>query len=240
MSLHDPYLMEALKIQVQILSAPQARDAIHATLHYQLAWRVQNYDRDLSLPGGQHSLFLDIDATNGTTHCAQIPRQITKKELVKVLPDAWVTKYEKLRVHPQHLFFDEPNLTKPKNDILCHFPHKRPNQIVFPIHMHQSHINIPEDKDAHTISWFLSGFKCEHDWIRQFNQDGRGVQWFSFPFTGHTPWNIECDCKGCQEGDLDDADRSKSWKKCGNSKKEFKRRFDDGDPTIGSLSHPGK
>ncbi|KAH0781398.1 hypothetical protein KY290_000996 [Solanum tuberosum] len=55
----------------------------------------------------------------------------------------------------------------------------------------------------------------------------------------HTPWNIDCDCKGCQEGDLDDADKSKSGKKCENSEKEFKRRFDGGDPTIGSLSRPG-
>ncbi|KAH0652687.1 hypothetical protein KY289_030365 [Solanum tuberosum] len=135
MSLHDPYLTEALKIQVQIIGAPQARDAIQANLHYLLAWRVQNAAMDLSLPAGQHSLFLNIDATNGTTQCTQIPRKIPRKELVKVLPDAWVTKYEKLRVHPQHLFFDEPNLTMPKNDILSQFPHKRPNQIFFPIHM---------------------------------------------------------------------------------------------------------
>ncbi|KAK4721521.1 hypothetical protein R3W88_011754 [Solanum pinnatisectum] len=91
MSLHDPYLTEALKIQVQLLGAPQARDSIHATLHYQLAWRVQNYDKDLSLPSGQHSLFLNIDSTNGTTQCTQIPRKIPRKELVKVLPNAWVT-----------------------------------------------------------------------------------------------------------------------------------------------------
>ncbi|WMV46268.1 hypothetical protein MTR67_039653, partial [Solanum verrucosum] len=184
MSLHDPYLTEVLKIQVQILGAPKTRDAIQATLHYNLAWRVQNYDRDLSLLGGQNSLFLNIDATNGTTQCTQIPSKILRKELVNDLPNAWVTKYEKLRVHPQHLFFDEPNLTIPKNDILSHSPHKRPNQIVLTIHMQQSQIDIPKDKDPYIISWFLSGFKCEHDLIRQFDQDGRGVQWFTFPFTG--------------------------------------------------------
>ncbi|KAH0750734.1 hypothetical protein KY290_029966 [Solanum tuberosum] len=172
--------------------------------------------------------------------CTQIPRHISREELVKVLPDAWVKKYEKLRVHPQNLFFDEPDLTMPKHDIRSHFPHKRPNQIVFPIHIHQSHINILEDKDAHTISWFLSGFKCDHDWIRQFDQDGRGVQWFTCPFTRHTPCNIDCECKGCQEGDLDDVDRSNIGKKCRNYEKEFKRIFDYGDPTIGSLSRPGK
>ncbi|WMV33047.1 hypothetical protein MTR67_026432 [Solanum verrucosum] len=240
MYLHDPYLTKALKIQVQILGASQGRDAIQATINYQLAWRVQNHDRDLSLPGGQKSLFLNIDATNGTTQCTQIPRQIPRKELVIVLHDAWVTKYEKLRVHPQHLFFDETNLNLSKNDLLSHFPNKMPNQIVFHIHMHQCHINIPEDTDAHTVFWFLSSFKCEHDWTRQFNQDGCGVQWFNCPFTGHSPWNIDCDCKGCQKDDLDKADRKKSRLMCENSKNEFKTRYDDGDPTIGSLSQPSK
>ncbi|KAH0729901.1 hypothetical protein KY289_001089 [Solanum tuberosum] len=67
MYLQDPYLTEALKIHVQILGAPGARDAIQATLHYQLACRVQNHAMDLSLPGGQNALFQNIDATNGTT-----------------------------------------------------------------------------------------------------------------------------------------------------------------------------
>ncbi|WMV58588.1 hypothetical protein MTR67_051973 [Solanum verrucosum] len=88
---------------VQILGAPKARDAIYATLHYQLAWKVQNHAMDLSLPSGQDALFLNVDATNGTTQCTQIPRQISREELVKVLPDSWVTNYEKLRDHPQPL-----------------------------------------------------------------------------------------------------------------------------------------
>ncbi|WMV29547.1 hypothetical protein MTR67_022932 [Solanum verrucosum] len=171
MSLQNPYLIEALKIQVQILGAPQDRDAIHATLHYQLAWRIQNHAMDLSFPGGQDSLFLNINAINGTTQCTQIPREIPRRELVQVLPDTCVTKHEKLRVHPQHLFFEEPDLTMPKNHILSHFPHKRPNQIVFPIHMHQSHIDIPEDKDPYIVSWFLSCFKCEHDCIRAIQSE---------------------------------------------------------------------
>ncbi|KAH0781393.1 hypothetical protein KY290_000991 [Solanum tuberosum] len=65
MYLQDPYLTEALKIHVQILGVPEARDAIQATLHYQLSCRVQNHAMDLSLPGGQDALFQNIDATNG-------------------------------------------------------------------------------------------------------------------------------------------------------------------------------
>ncbi|KAK4723985.1 hypothetical protein R3W88_026764 [Solanum pinnatisectum] len=165
MSLHDLFLTEALKIQVQILGAPQARDAIHATLHCQLAWRVQNHAVDLSLPGGQDALFLNVDATTGTTQCTLIPRQISREELVKVLPNTRVMKYVKLRVHPQHVFFDEPSLAMPKVDML------------------------------------------------------------------------NSNCKGCQEDDLDNANTRKRY---GNSEKELKRKYEDGDPTIGSLSHLDK
>ncbi|KAK4717979.1 hypothetical protein R3W88_016317 [Solanum pinnatisectum] len=69
-------------------SSSQTRDSIQDTLHYQLAWRVQNHAMDLSLPGGQDALFLNVDATNGTTQCTQIPSQISREELVKVLPDS--------------------------------------------------------------------------------------------------------------------------------------------------------
>ncbi|WMV33048.1 hypothetical protein MTR67_026433 [Solanum verrucosum] len=83
--------MEVLKINVQILEAPEDRDSIQATLHYQLAWIVKNHEMDLSLQGGQDTLFVNVDATNGTTQCTQIPRQIPREELVKVIPDSWVT-----------------------------------------------------------------------------------------------------------------------------------------------------
>lgn len=88
MSLYDPYLTESLKIQVQIQGAPQAKDFIQATLHHQMAWRVQNHAMDLCLPGGENVLLLNIDATKGNTMCTQIPRQISRDKLLKILPDS--------------------------------------------------------------------------------------------------------------------------------------------------------
>ena len=43
MSLSDPHLLDALKVQVQIIGANQVTDAIAATLHYQMLYRVQNH-----------------------------------------------------------------------------------------------------------------------------------------------------------------------------------------------------
>ncbi|KAL0011216.1 hypothetical protein SO802_006324 [Lithocarpus litseifolius] len=43
MSLKDPHLCDALKVQVQITGASQVQDTFAATLHYQLAYRLQNH-----------------------------------------------------------------------------------------------------------------------------------------------------------------------------------------------------
>ena len=40
MSLKDPHLCDALKVQVQIIGASQVQDTFAATLHYQLAYRL--------------------------------------------------------------------------------------------------------------------------------------------------------------------------------------------------------
>ena len=57
----------------------------------------------------------------------------------------------------------------------------------------------PEETfDPKTISEF-DGNDC--DWIQQFDHDGHEVHWYKCPFTGHIPWDIDCDCKECQEDD---------------------------------------
>ncbi|KAK8501660.1 hypothetical protein V6N11_000131 [Hibiscus sabdariffa] len=43
MALADPNLMEALKVQIHIVGAPQVEDSIITTLHYQFAYRIQDH-----------------------------------------------------------------------------------------------------------------------------------------------------------------------------------------------------
>ncbi|KAK6789543.1 hypothetical protein RDI58_013343 [Solanum bulbocastanum] len=84
------------------------------------------------------------------------------------------------------------------------------------------------------------GTYLEKSLSKFFQTYGSRNMWFTCPFIGHTPWNIDCDCKGCQEDDFDNADRCTSGRKCEKFEKEFRTRSDDRDPTIGSLSHPSK
>jgi len=50
MALDDPQLHNFLKVQLQITGVDQVLDTYQATLHYQMAYRVQNHAFDLVLP----------------------------------------------------------------------------------------------------------------------------------------------------------------------------------------------
>ena len=50
MSLQDPHLCDALKVQVQIIGAFQVQDTFVATLQYQLAYKLQNHAFDMAVP----------------------------------------------------------------------------------------------------------------------------------------------------------------------------------------------
>ena len=77
MSLADPHLLDALKVQVQIIGVDQVIDAIAATLHYQMVYRVQNHALDLTIPGGEDALLIRVDEKT-TTSYTHVPRQISK------------------------------------------------------------------------------------------------------------------------------------------------------------------
>ncbi|OWM72920.1 hypothetical protein CDL15_Pgr016552 [Punica granatum] len=64
MALSDPRLLTTLKVQLQITGAPQVQDFVVATLHYQMAYRVQNYALDLSLSGSEEALVISVDSMN--------------------------------------------------------------------------------------------------------------------------------------------------------------------------------
>ncbi|KAK8497069.1 hypothetical protein V6N12_063850 [Hibiscus sabdariffa] len=100
MALADPNLMEALKVQIHIVGAPQVEDSIIATLHYQFAYRIQDHAFKLSGCDTRDSLFLSVHTKN-EPHCIHILRQIPRKDLINLLPDSWVTNYEKIHEQRQ-------------------------------------------------------------------------------------------------------------------------------------------
>ena len=80
MSLKDYNLCDAFKVQVQIIGASQVHDTFAATLHYQLAYRLQNHAFDmavLDIAQSNDALLIQVDP-GMTPMCAFVPRQLNK------------------------------------------------------------------------------------------------------------------------------------------------------------------
>jgi hypothetical protein len=73
MVLDNPQLNHFLKVQLQITSADQFLDTYQATLHYQMAYRVQNHAFDLVLPITNDALLIIVD-TNQRATCTHVPQ----------------------------------------------------------------------------------------------------------------------------------------------------------------------
>nr|GFB36148.1 zinc finger, CCHC-type, viral movement protein [Tanacetum cinerariifolium] len=101
MPLNDPPLLTALKAQIQIGGTPQV-NTFQATFHYQMAYRVQNHSLDILVPGQDNAgdaLLIDVES-NATPTCTYVPRQLSRDELVKLLPKKWITNYEQIHQAP--------------------------------------------------------------------------------------------------------------------------------------------
>nr|AHC13200.1 polyprotein [Citrus endogenous pararetrovirus] len=94
LSLQDPNLPTTLKVQVQIQGAEQIPSAKIATLHYQLVYRLQNHALDLPTPEHHSDTLMVLAEFDQIPTIIQIPRQIPRHELIKLMPLEWISNYE--------------------------------------------------------------------------------------------------------------------------------------------------
>ncbi|XP_019239862.1 PREDICTED: uncharacterized protein LOC109219846 [Nicotiana attenuata] len=203
---------------------------------------------DLCLSGGENALLLNIDATKGNTMCTQIPRQTSRDELFKILPNSWITNYEKLREPEESLQSSEPTFTKRNDKIVCiSFDHshlKKSNKTIFSCQMIQPKDTIdtyPESDGE--FFWNIQSIMEEHDWCQHFDKARKRMWWFKCAFTGHCPWDLGCTCQDCLEDPIGEYDehhqrQPKSKKKEKTTEKQFRAEYENKDPSIGSLSRP--
>ncbi|KAI9098559.1 hypothetical protein K1719_025184 [Acacia pycnantha] len=95
-SLIDRTLLGRLKVQIQITGAEQDSQAIMATLHHQIVYRLHNHALDLSLLNSTTDALVAISNRADDTSIIQIPRQIPKEELAQIMPMEWISNYERL------------------------------------------------------------------------------------------------------------------------------------------------
>ena len=75
------------KVQVQLIGAPQDGVALAASLQHQLIYKLQDHCFDLPTPKGFNENALMVLATSNdeTPSIIQIPKQISKKELLQLV-----------------------------------------------------------------------------------------------------------------------------------------------------------
>ncbi|KAH9724586.1 hypothetical protein KPL70_007540 [Citrus sinensis] len=94
LSLQDPNLPTTLKVQVQIQGAEQISSIKIATLHHQLVYRLQNHALDLPTPEHHSDTLMVLAESDQILTIIQIPRQIPRHELIKLMPLEWISNYE--------------------------------------------------------------------------------------------------------------------------------------------------
>ncbi|KAH9649263.1 hypothetical protein KPL70_025918 [Citrus sinensis] len=94
LSLEDPNLPTTLKVQIQLQGAEQTPTSKIATLHHQIVYRLQNHALDLPTPYTTSDALMILADTDTIPTNIQIPKQIQKQELLKLMPLEWLTNYE--------------------------------------------------------------------------------------------------------------------------------------------------
>jgi len=219
MTLDDPQLYNFLKIQLQITGADQVLDTYQATLHYQMAYRVQNHAFDLVFPVTNDALLITVD-TNQRATCTHVPRQISKEDLQKLLPSYWITNYEKLHQSSVPIQSIEPEFTK-KADGIVEIIFKKGESSSSPPGIFSSSISMVQPAQAPLPVR-----------VESFSKEGCPV--YSFSQDSHVFWDI-CNCESCCNEDLEPDSPKQKQKSSGQ---KLKVRYNQGDHTIDTLGQP--
>ncbi|KAH9698041.1 hypothetical protein KPL71_023853 [Citrus sinensis] len=94
LSLEDPNLPTTLKVQIQLQGAEQTPTSKIVTLHHQIVYRLQNHALDLPTPYTTSDALMILAYTDTIPTIIQIPKQIQKQELLKLMPLEWLSNYE--------------------------------------------------------------------------------------------------------------------------------------------------
>ncbi|KAH9769489.1 hypothetical protein KPL71_012020 [Citrus sinensis] len=114
--LEDPNLPTTLKVQIQLQGAEQTPTSKIATLHHQIVYRLQNHALDLPTPYTTSDALMILADTDTIPTIIQIPKQIPKRELLKLMPLEWLTNYEHFHQNSEPVQTTEATFDRRPND----------------------------------------------------------------------------------------------------------------------------
>ena len=179
------------------------QDTFAATLHYQLAYRLQNHAFDMVVPNiaqSNDALLIQVDP-GMTPLCTFVPRQLNKDQMMSLFPESWITKYEMLHQATKPIQSKDPLFIRKANgEVETKFlmaPSEKKDVTVFPTQIAMLQL----------VS-YVGGDGLQ---IKAFREDGKSCYEGKSP-SGHIWWDV-CDCVDCQKEEGFEEDYSKRKKK---------------------------
>ncbi|KAK2639315.1 hypothetical protein Ddye_027110 [Dipteronia dyeriana] len=84
-----------------------------ATLHHQIAYRLQDHALDLPIPGHSgDTIFIKAEREDEVPTIIQIPKQLPREKLTEIMPLNWITNYEKAFQNTTPVVATETKFTK--------------------------------------------------------------------------------------------------------------------------------
>ena len=93
------------------------QDTFAATLHYQLAYRLQNHAFDMAVPDiaqSNDALLIQVDP-GMTSMCMFVPRQLNTDQMTSLFLESWITKYEMLHEATKPIKSNDPLFIRKEN-----------------------------------------------------------------------------------------------------------------------------
>lgn len=107
--------MGTIGILYYFILSPLISGTYAATLHHQMAFRVQDHSLDLNMTKNmEEALYLQVDAQNSQS-CTHVPKQIPRHELKKLFPEGWISHYEKVQEENCPIHSTEPSFHRKKD-----------------------------------------------------------------------------------------------------------------------------
>ena len=137
-----------------------------ATLHYQLAYRLQNHAFDMVVPDIAQSndvLLIQVDPRM-TPMCTFVPRQLNKDQMMSFFLESWITKYEMLHQATKPIQSKDPLFIRKANgEVETKFlmaPLEKKDVTIFPTQIAMLQPVSNDGEDGLQIKAFQEDGKC--------------------------------------------------------------------------------
>ncbi|KAL5977573.1 hypothetical protein ACLOJK_041471 [Asimina triloba] len=161
--------------------------------------------------------------------CTHAPKQLSREQLLQLLPEKWLTAYERLQKPPPVITRTDPQFRRLQGDqVEVSFPKPK-------IEASSSPPKIFATTMAEINMISFAPLPRENLPIKYFTKEGGPVYQGKLD-NGHIWYDLDCQCQGCLDDIFGEDEKPKKARR--NINRELQQRYEAGDPSVGLLGEP--